>query len=77
MEIKRSKIAGSINLGKLGELELRILGLDFLDNWVGGIRVVSKAKSFRNKDGKVRNYSNKQVMLGIRSLIDMRLLETR
>lgn len=77
MEVKRSKIKGSINLSSLTDLQLRILRWDFLDNWTGTIRVVSKSKSFRDSEGRVQNFSNRQVMRGIKDLVDMRLLEVR
>ena len=77
MQIRRSKVKGSTNLGSLGDLEVRILKLDFLDNWTGSIKVVSKSKSFRDREGKVQNFSNRQVMRGIQSLVNMRLLEVK
>ncbi len=77
MEVRRSSLRGSINLSGLSDLHLQILKLEFLNNWTGAIRVVSKSKSVRTKDGKVRNYSNRDVMRGIGKLVSMGLLESR
>ena len=77
MEVRRSSIRGSINLSGLSDLHLQILKSDYLDNWTGAIRVVSKSKSVRTREGKVRNYSNRDVMRGIGKLVNMGLLESR
>ncbi len=77
MDVRRSNIKGSINLSGLSPLDLQILKLEFLNNWTGVIRVVSRSKSVRDSEGRVRNYSNKDVMKGIRKLVGMNLLESR
>ena len=77
MEIRRLKIKGSINLVELDSLHIRILKLPFLDNWSGLIRVVSLSKSFRDSEGRLHNYSNENVMRGIRTLVNKKLLESR
>ena len=77
MQIRRSKVTGSINLSGLSALELKILKLDLLNSWIGSIGVISKSKVFSDGEGKLRYYTNKDIMRGIRSLINKRLVESR